>query len=67
MSLAKTGFVLAVNVEGIFSGVEEQLKRLIDGTMDLIYKRGLLDGFLLGAVLVLMITSRRRQCCGSGK
>jgi hypothetical protein len=54
---------------GVFAGdiakqigpIEGPFKRIIDGTVELAYKRGCLDGFLVGAIVVLILTNRRKQ------
>jgi hypothetical protein len=53
--------VLAYDKIQHVGAIEGPFKRIVDGTVELAYKRGCLDGFLVGAVLALILASRRKQ------
>jgi hypothetical protein len=59
-SILQTSIILA-QVE---IGGWNPLKKLVDGTVDLAYKRGCMDGFIVGAILVLIVMVRRQPCRG---
>jgi hypothetical protein len=51
--------ILFARIEGSIIG---PLKRLVDGTVDLAYRRGCLDGFICGFMVVAILMWRRRTC-----
>jgi hypothetical protein len=59
LTLGFYGFLFA---HSEIEGISSDLKRLVDGTMALVYRRGLLDGFLVGFVVVFILMYRRNQC-----
>lgn len=48
-------------IEWIAQPIEGPLTGLVEGTLKLVYQRGLFDGFLAGCVLTLIFSSRCRS------
>ena len=63
LSSLKLITLLAQTAQGFEGPISGPLRKLVDGTMDLVYRRGLLDGIFIGAgsVLVLLVLSLYRR------